>query len=79
MIGDFDPDLQPNGFPASDRRIVIADVQLPEADMEETNSNRNTVTNLDFIGEVSFETGSTFEETEVGGILGLAYDAANNI
>ena len=63
-IGDFDPDLQPNDFPASDHRIVFADVQLPEADMEETNNNRNTVTNLDFIGEVGFETGFTFEETE---------------
>ena len=63
-IGDFDPDLQPNDFPVSDHRIVFADVQLPEADMEETNNNRNTVTNLDFIGEVGFETGFTFEETE---------------
>ena len=79
LIGDFDPDLQSNGFPASDRRIVFIDVQLPEADMEETNSDRNTVTNLDFIGEVGFETGFTFEETEVGGISGLAYDAANNV
>ena len=61
LIGDFNPDLQPNGFPASDRRIVFVDVQLPEADMEETNSDCNTVTNLDFIGEVGFETGFTDE------------------
>ena len=62
-----------SSFPASNRRIVFADVQLPEADMEETNNNRNTVTNLNFIGEVGFETGFTFEE-KVGGISGLAYD-----
>ena len=64
LIGDFDPDLQPNGFPASDHRIVFADVQLPEADMDEINNNHDTVTNLDFIGEAGFETGFTFEETE---------------
>ena len=64
LIGDFDPDLQPNGFPASDHRIVFADVQLPEADMEETSDRK--ITNLDSIDEV-------------GVISGLAYDAVNNV
>ena len=76
LIGDFDPDLQPNGFPASDHRLVYADVNLTE---EERDINRKTVTNLDFLGEISFETGFTFADTEVGGISGLTYDRANNI
>jgi 5'/3'-nucleotidase SurE len=37
------------------------------------------VTNLDFLGEVMFPTGFTFAETEVGGISGLTYDAANEV
>ncbi|MDJ0590598.1 MAG: esterase-like activity of phytase family protein [Pleurocapsa sp. MO_226.B13] len=77
LIGDFDPDSEiPNGFPASDHRLVFTDVELAK---EETNNNRNTVTSLEFLGEVSFETGFTFEETEVGGISGITYDRTNNI
>ena len=41
--------------------------------------NRQTLTDVEFLGEVSFETGFTFEETEVGRISGINYDAANNI
>ena len=80
LIGDFDPDSEiPNGFPASDHRLVYADVHLPEEESPEMSDlNRNTVTNLDFLGEVSFETGFTFAETEVSGISGITYDRANN-
>ena len=46
---------------------------------EEPEINRLSVTNLDFLGEVSFETGLTFADTEVGGISGLTYDSSNNI
>ena len=77
LVGDFNPNSEiPNGFPASDRRLVYTDVNLME---DARDINRNTVTSFDFIGEASFETGFTFEETEVGGISGLTYDAANNI
>ena len=44
-----------------------------------TTLNRNTVTNLNFIGEVTFDTGFTFEQTEFGGISALAYDKNNDI
>lgn len=79
LIGDFDPDSEiPNG-PASDRRLVYADVNLAEDESPEMSDiNCNTVINLDFLGEVSFETGFTFAETEVGGILGITYDRTNN-
>ncbi len=46
---------------------------------EEPDINRLSVTNIDFLGEVSFETGLTFADTEVGGISGLTYDSSNNI
>jgi hypothetical protein len=35
-------------------------------------------TDIEFLGEVSLETGTTFADTEVGGISGLTYDAANS-
>ena len=77
LIGNFNPDSEiPNGFPASDHRLVYTDVNLTE---EEPDNNRQTVTGVEFIGEASFETGFTFNQTEVGGISGLTYDRANNI
>ncbi|GGA23935.1 phytase [Okeania sp. KiyG1] len=63
LVGDFP-------FPSSDHRLVWADV---------TNENRKTVTNIEFIGDVEFETGFTFEETEVGGISGISYDRNSGI
>ncbi|MGK7951779.1 MAG: phytase [Xenococcaceae cyanobacterium] len=76
LVGDFDPNLEPTGFPSSDHRLVYTDVKVePEKD----NNNRATMNNIDFLGEVSFPTGLTFADTEVGGISGLTYDAANNI
>ncbi|MEM7592979.1 MAG: phytase, partial [Cyanobacteria bacterium P01_A01_bin.83] len=63
-----------NGFPASDHRLVYADVNFKQLDMDIKN-----VTDIEFIGEVSFETGFTFDETEVGGLSGLTFDQANNI
>ncbi|MEO1673169.1 MAG: phytase, partial [Cyanobacteria bacterium J06631_2] len=77
LVGDFDADSEfPNGFPASDRRLVYADVNLMGSI---TNSDRQTLNNIEFLGEVSFTTGFTFAETEVGGISGLAYDQVNNV
>jgi 5'/3'-nucleotidase SurE len=65
LVGDFP-------FPSSDHRLVYADV-------EKTNVDRKTVSNLEFLGEVNFPTGLQLEETEVGGISGLAYDASKGI
>ncbi|MEL7075050.1 MAG: phytase [Cyanobacteria bacterium J06582_2] len=79
LVGDFDPASDSfNGFPASDHRLVFTDVSLASESVE-TDINRATVTNLEFLGGVSFETGFTFEGTEVGGISGLVYDEANQL
>ena len=63
LIGDFP-------FPTSDHRLVYVDVEAPVAD-----TDRRTVTDLEFLGEVTFPTGFEFEGTDVGGLSGLAYDA----
>ncbi|MEO1433817.1 MAG: esterase-like activity of phytase family protein [Cyanobacteria bacterium J06633_8] len=47
--------------------------------VEETNVDRKTVSGVNFLGEVNFPTGLQVEETEVGGISGLAYDASKGI
>ncbi|MEM1394585.1 MAG: esterase-like activity of phytase family protein, partial [Cyanobacteria bacterium P01_H01_bin.150] len=47
--------------------------------MSQDNVDRKTVGNLEFLGEVNFPTGLQLEETEVGGISGLAYDAEKGI
>ena len=47
--------------------------------MSHENVDRKTVGNLEFLGEVNFPTGLQLEETEVGGISGLAYDASKGI
>ncbi len=73
LIGDFDPSLLPIGYPSSDHRLVYVDTDVIT---EDSNNNRQTVTNIEFLGEVSFSTGLTFANTEVGGISGLTYDAA---
>ncbi|VEP13134.1 conserved hypothetical protein [Hyella patelloides LEGE 07179] len=76
LIGDFDPELLPIGYPSSDHRLVYVDTNVIT---EDSDNNRQTVTDLDFLGEVTFDTGSTFADTEVGGISGLTYDAANEV
>ncbi len=75
LIGDFDPALLPVGYPSSDHRLVYADTDVV---VEDKNINRQTISNLEFLGEVIFSTGFTFADTEVGGISGLTYDAARN-
>jgi 5'/3'-nucleotidase SurE len=65
-------DSQSDLVESSDHRLVYADV-------EKTNVDRKTVSNLEFLGEVTFPTGLQLEETEVGGISGLAYDASKGI
>jgi 3-phytase/alkaline phosphatase D len=72
LIGDFDPAVPPTGFPASDHRLVWADLVVDQND-------RQTVSNLDFLGEVTFPTGLQFENTVVGGLSGIVYDAENQV
>jgi 3-phytase len=68
LVGDFP-------FPSSDHRLVWVDLATePEADLD-----RQTVAGVDFLGEVTFPTSLTFENTRVGGLSGIAYDAANDI
>jgi 3-phytase/alkaline phosphatase D len=38
-----------------------------------------TVSNINFIGEAIFPTGTTFNDTEIGGLSAIAYDPTNNI
>lgn len=70
LVGDFDPAL-PGGFPSSDHRLVWTDVTVP--------NGRKTVSNVDFIGEVTFPTGLLFKGTEVGGLSGITYDPSKNL
>ncbi len=41
--------------------------------------NRLSVEDVEFLGEVTFPTGFMFNETEVGGLSGLAYDEAQSV
>ena len=61
------------GFPpvSSDHRLVYADVAVVS---DGAIQNRQTVEEIQFLGEVQFPTGFMFAGTEVGGLSGLAYD-----
>ncbi|NEQ46765.1 MAG: phytase [Leptolyngbya sp. SIOISBB] len=65
-------------FPTSDHRLVYVDVQA-EATPAPAIGERVTVTDLEFLGEITFPTGFEFEGTEVGGLSGLAYDADSGL
>lgn len=69
LVGTFNPAL-PGGFPSSDHRLVYIDVVKPD---------RKTVEDIDFLGEVSFVTGTQFAGTTVGGLSGITYDADKNV
>ena len=45
----------------------------------QTTLSRNTVSSVEFLGEVTFPTGLTFEDTQVGGLSGIVYDAENQV
>jgi len=68
LVGNFP-------FPSSDHRLVWVDLATTPA----PDRNRRTVAGVDFLGEVTFPTSLTFENTQVGGLSGIAYDAANDI
>lgn len=63
-------------FPTSDHRLVYADVAIARPGAAQ---NRQSVSDIEFLGEVQFPTGFTFDGTEVGGISGLAYDASRGV
>ncbi len=72
LVGTFNPNL-PGGFPSSDHRLVWADVVAAP-------TPQKTVTNIDFLGQATFPTGSvTVEGTQVGGLSGITYDPAKDV
>ena len=74
LVGDFDPDNPFNGFPSSDHRLVYVDVAATDGI-----SDRRTVEEVEFLGDVTFATGFQFADTEVGGLSGLTYDPTNQV
>ncbi len=76
LVGNFDPNVPPTGFPSSDHRLVYVDVDIETSKIDST---RKTIESINFIGNVNFETGFTVEGTNFGGISGLAYDNVNQI
>ncbi len=71
LVGTFDPGL-PGGFPSSDHRLVYMDLAV-------TDDQRRDAIGLDFLGQLTFPTGLQFEDTEVGGLSGITYDAARGV
>ena len=63
LVGEFP-------FPSSDHRLVWADI---------TGENRQTITNIEFIGRVEFPTGFNFAGTEVGGLSGISYNKNSGV
>ncbi|MEO0801988.1 MAG: 5'/3'-nucleotidase SurE [Cyanobacteria bacterium J06642_2] len=62
---------------SSDHRLVFADADV--GDLPE-DLDRKSVTEVERLGDVvTFDTGTIFAETELGGISGLAYDEANGV
>ena len=57
---------------ASDHRLVYLDVEITG------NDPRKSIGSIEFIGEVTFPTGFMFNDTEVGGLSGIVYDADVN-
>ncbi|EAW36524.1 esterase-like activity of phytase family protein [Lyngbya sp. PCC 8106] len=45
----------------------------------QTTLSRNTVSSVEFLGEVTFPTNFSFEDTEVGGLSGIVYDSDNQV
>jgi myo-inositol-hexaphosphate 3-phosphohydrolase len=75
LVGDFP-------FPSSDHRLVYADVAVAPSDVAAdtiSSSNRVSVGDVELLGEVSFPTGFQFQETEVGGLSGIVYDAERGL
>lgn len=82
LVGTFNSSL-PGGFPSSDHRLVFADVQVGPT------AAGKTIPDVVFAGQkTSLDTGFTILSTAetvngtpvpLGGLSGVAYDAANNV
>ncbi len=48
-------------------------------ELSSTSQNRQTPSDIEFLGEVQFPTGLTFADTEIGGLSGLTYDAERGV
>jgi hypothetical protein len=74
LVGTFDPNL-PGGYPSSDHRAVFADMNLVPP-------NAKNLNDLTFLGQTTFPTATTQTlngiNTQIGGLSGITYDAANN-
>ncbi len=81
IVGEFDPSLDPNVFPSrtasSDHRLVFIDAKVSANGAAA--QDRKTVTNVESLGVVSFSTGTIFNNTELGGLSGIAYDASQGL
>ncbi|MDX2244145.1 MAG: phytase [Leptolyngbyaceae cyanobacterium bins.302] len=80
LVGTFDPTL-PGGYPSSDHRLVYVDVAVG------TTATGQTVLEPTFQGQVTIPTGfvpsgaagtPNGTATQLGGLSGVTYDAANN-
>lgn len=75
LVGTFNPAL-PNGFPSSDHRAVLIDLQLGST------STGNTIPEVGLLGQQILPTSTTAVlnglNTQIGGLSGLAYDRVNN-
>lgn len=76
LVGDYDPNLQPTGYPSSDHRLVRVDVNVDASIELIEDYSRNSVAGIEFLGEMTIPTGTTFDGTEVGGLSGITYDKA---
>ncbi|MBW4659264.1 MAG: phytase [Drouetiella hepatica Uher 2000/2452] len=75
LVGVFNPAL-PGGYPSSDHKLVWVDLQLG------ADRPGKTVVSADFAGQQIFPTNTTQTlngiTTQIGGLSGLTYDAAND-
>jgi len=81
LVGTFNPSL-PGGFPSSDHRLVLADIQV------DPTPGGKTVPNLKFVGQKTFVTGFipsgtpgkvNGTDTPMGGLSGVVYDVAKGL
>lgn len=70
LVGTFTPTL-PGGFPSSDHRLVAMDLVIVD-------DQRREVRDIDYLGEITFASGTQFDGTTVGGLSGIAYDAGRD-
>lgn len=79
LVGEFNPALDPNVYPSrtvsSDHRLVYVDLTLNPTATLAQEQDRKTITEVESLGMVSFPTSTTFNNTQLGGLSGITYDA----